>query len=577
MNKFKEAALSRKIGKAEIISLIIYIIGLIIIGIFHEVWFDEAQAWQIARCASIKEILFDIPHYEGHPPLWHLLLAVFAKNGAPVAFTLKAVNTVISASAIAFLLFKSPFPKIVRCGLPFTYFFFYQYGINSRPYCITMLAIFLAAFFYKDRNSQPWRYILALTLLCLSTAYGIILAGGLCLVWTFEIISEKLKNKDLKSAITDKRTHSLLFILISAILLISFIMPKDDTFYGNSIENKSLLDNLTSTYNLINFFCIPFDSWFGIGVDNIYSGLLVIKILYVICGITTWGLLLSFSAANKKLPTFFIPYIFTVSFMAFKYMSNYHIGISALFHIFIFWIIIDENGVPKSPAFITSIAGRINSSAMKKVIINLSILLTVSPVIYSITASYHDIMHNVGCAHFADFIKSNHLEDKKIMVRWKYIEDTEHSVFSNSFEKILADNEIPSKHNKITAHCTYLSGIGSVILPYFDRNILMNFNTDHPEDLYMHYKYKEDSKKFLKEWADKGLPDFILNYCPIDEIYDAKTLDSIKYLPVYKKENVTIFKLNVKEAEDMIYMREDLFDEYPQLHWIYDPKNAQYD
>ena len=163
------------------------------------------------------------------------------------------------------------------------------------------------------------------------------------------------------------------------------------------------------------------------------------------------------------------------------------------------------------------------------------------------------------------------------MVRWKYIEDTEHSVFSNSFEKILAENVIPSKHNKITAHCTYLSGIGSVILPYFDRNILMNFNTDHPEDLYMHYKYKEDSKKFLKEWADKGLPDFILNYCPIDEIYDAKTLDNIKYLPVYKKENVTIFKLNVKEAEDMIYMREDLFDEYPQLHWIYDPKNAQYD
>ena len=35
----------------------------------HEPWFDEAQAWVIARDNSLKDILFFIPHYEGHPPL----------------------------------------------------------------------------------------------------------------------------------------------------------------------------------------------------------------------------------------------------------------------------------------------------------------------------------------------------------------------------------------------------------------------------------------------------------------------------------------------------------------------------
>jgi len=41
---------------------------------FHEPWFDEVQAWMIARCATIKELLTVIPHYEGHPPLWHMIL-----------------------------------------------------------------------------------------------------------------------------------------------------------------------------------------------------------------------------------------------------------------------------------------------------------------------------------------------------------------------------------------------------------------------------------------------------------------------------------------------------------------------
>src|SRR4051812_40575150 len=48
----------------------------------HEPWFDEAQAWLIARDATLWEILGRMS-YEGSPPLWHLLLAPLAKAGAP--------------------------------------------------------------------------------------------------------------------------------------------------------------------------------------------------------------------------------------------------------------------------------------------------------------------------------------------------------------------------------------------------------------------------------------------------------------------------------------------------------------
>ena len=41
---------------------------------FHEIWADEVQAFLIARDASFSEILTVIPHQEGQPVLWHLLL-----------------------------------------------------------------------------------------------------------------------------------------------------------------------------------------------------------------------------------------------------------------------------------------------------------------------------------------------------------------------------------------------------------------------------------------------------------------------------------------------------------------------
>ena len=124
--KFKSWAFSKEHGKCDVITLIIYLLGVCTVSFFHEPWFDEAQSWAIARSGTIKEILFEIPHYEGHPPLWHLILVPFAKLGAPYELSLAAVNIFFMTLAVAVLLFKSPFPKLIRCLLPFNFFLFYQ-------------------------------------------------------------------------------------------------------------------------------------------------------------------------------------------------------------------------------------------------------------------------------------------------------------------------------------------------------------------------------------------------------------------------------------------------------------------
>ena len=129
MNKIRELYIrfnNSKGKKIEIGVLIAYIVLKIIVISFHEPWFDENQAWLIAKSASITDVITKIPHNEGHPPLWHLIIMPFAKAGLPMDLTLKILVSVFTTICIALILFKSPFKRIIRVAIPFTYFFFYH-------------------------------------------------------------------------------------------------------------------------------------------------------------------------------------------------------------------------------------------------------------------------------------------------------------------------------------------------------------------------------------------------------------------------------------------------------------------
>ena len=561
---------SNKKSGVGIAVLLLYISGLVFVTSFHELWFDETQAWLIARCASYKEMLTEVPHYEGHPPLWHLLLSIFAKNGAPVEFTLKALNILFSAVAMALVIFRSPFSKAVKYLLPFTYFFFYHYGVYSRPYSVTMLAVFLSAITYKCRNEHPWRYILSLTLLSLTTAYGLMLSGGLCIVWTVEIILEMLKEKKLRYFWKDKRAHSLCFILAAAVMLIITIIPADDCYYGGAELDMSFIElfKVKSSYETMAI--LPVESWSGtlMGVDGIKDmpSLLIIEI---VCGITAWIGISAVALKNKMFFTFFVPYFLVSGFMAFKYVSAHHLGIGALFHVFIFWIIKEQNGTIKVPGIMSRLHEMLKHSAVRQVVYGALGIVLFMPVVYSVVASVNDVKRQCSITAFADTIRENHLEDKKLFVRWKF--DYEKTESEDGINKYLfCVLEMPSEHEIVKDNKTYLMSDAAILQPYFSRNIFMNFNVDCPDDLYMHYKYKEDSEAVFEKWREKGLPDFIIGYCPIDEVYDEEMLCGVKYLPIQIIEYDFIYKTDSDTAYERLYMREDLFDDYPQFKWIDD-------
>ena len=218
--------------------LILYIAALAFVSAFHEPWFEEAQSWLIAPDASIHDILFYIPHYEGHPPLWHLYLALFAKTGLPYELGIKFAVFPLNALAMGLVLFKAPLPKIYRVAIPFTFYFFFQYGVLSRCYSLLVLGMVLAGLTYAKRNSQPFRFVLSLILVCCASAFGIIFAGGIALVWVIDIIVSKNYPKSFKAFFSDSRFYALLMLLVSALLLVYLILPRPDTFGMNIREGE---------------------------------------------------------------------------------------------------------------------------------------------------------------------------------------------------------------------------------------------------------------------------------------------------------------------------------------------------
>lgn len=161
---------------------------------FHEVWADEVQAFLIARDASLEEIITDIPHQEGQPVLWHLLLkgliAIFG-DGLNITYVSVAVMSV----TVGIFLFCCRVPLIYKILLPFGHYFLYQYNIISRNYCLAYLALILLAVLYDKRHKDIWGYALTLLLLAESTAFLAPTAAALGLFWFSEAYRQTLKNR----------------------------------------------------------------------------------------------------------------------------------------------------------------------------------------------------------------------------------------------------------------------------------------------------------------------------------------------------------------------------------------------
>lgn len=552
--KFKSWAFSKEHGKCDVITLIIYLLGVCTISFFHEPWFDEAQAWAIARSGTIKEILFEIPHYEGHPPLWHLILVPFAKLGAPYELSLAAVNIFFMTLAVAVLLFKSPFPKLIRCLLPFNFFLFYQYGVISRPYCILVLAIFLAAVCYKNRNEHPVKYLLCLTLMCAIHSMGIIIAGAFCIVWLCEIFAEKYRAGKLVTVFKDKRCWLMASLLILVLLIIVEIFPHYNTYTPSSSNTDELFSFNFSISTLLRFMLIITEATVGQmppGPQYIYDYISLIPLcalsffLFALCCILF--------CKNKKLSIFLLTYTLFASFCVLLYSSVHHMGLVMILLIYLFWIILDENGRIELPKFFVSLYNSVGN-ALKIAIKIIAFLPLIVPITWTGASSYLDIRYPYWLNEAADFIKEYDLEDYRILSPWtqELVEDPED--VRGVDEATLDWEDYP-----------LINGIAVALDPYFDYNVFYNFNIDDPEQTFQWHKSttEEENEEIFAKWREQGPPDVVLDRCQITKVYpdiDVNDYVAVKRIEVYKP-----YKFKTDKQYITIYVTKDLFNKIGTL------------
>lgn len=570
----------RILGKLpEVIVLFVYAAAHLGMALVHEPFFDEAEAWQIARSVSLRTLFLETTHYEGHPPLWHLILMPLAKAGAPYELSLTLVSLLFMGTAVFLILWYAPFPRLVRLMLPFTYFFFYQYGVISRVYCVMTLAFVLLAMAYRRKNECPGRYVAVLIFLCMTMAYGLIIAGGLAIVWLWEIWNESWckqeehGNKDvrgrrkqeswdeqgnrsggrklgelLRGCVADRRIWWLAVLLAAAVGVLWMIMPRVDTYAMASADSNSQTNSLAVRL-LYTFLVLPADavltdtysdsiilSWASLPAYALASGAVV--------GLLIWCLFLYYGRRKGTLLLLVLPYSLFAAFSAVVYISLHHIGIGLLYFVFWCWVSIetDLSGDREKDA-IEEISHRDGMERkLRGAAFFLGTLAMAVSLFWTATACVLDINKNYAFGrNEAAFIKEHHLDRYRMMSGWTLELD--------------ADGGITAVDINMCDQAVNLA-------PYFEHNLFFNFNGGKDDRNYItHIRLsEEETNRQYEQWRQGGEPQVLWMSPDLSAVY-GDTVRWQDYAQVYRGRAERVWKAGTDYTESSIYVRRELLEE----------------
>ena len=174
----RPAGVVRRVLTLPNILTVLYLVvgGVMVVG--HALWRDEAQAFLIARdSSSIGELIYNL-RFEGHPPLWHLLLWVLTRvTQRPEA--MQWLHLAMGATTVWVVARWAPFPRIAKVLFAFGYYPLFEYGVIARNYQLfLLLSVVFCAVWVRDRRAYL-RLGVILGLMAMSHVCGTILAAGL--------------------------------------------------------------------------------------------------------------------------------------------------------------------------------------------------------------------------------------------------------------------------------------------------------------------------------------------------------------------------------------------------------------
>jgi hypothetical protein len=383
LNPRKDAGFDR--GDAVVLALYG---GVLAWAIPHHVqWLDEAQAWLIARDSSLYDLLFRRLHYEGAPALWPLLLWMVARLHLPYA----AINWLSGCFGFAgtYLLLRfSPFPRIVRWLLPFTFFLQYQYAVIARPYALFPFLMFALCAVYVLPRPKPILFALVAGLMVNVGLHGAVLSGMFSLLYLYDLYTLHrtphpiLSNRRVAAAIA-------LFALLST-MAVAVAMPAPDVAFAGISERTqgkvhSALLKLMPQQEKLPGFAPPLDPPFpeqpaptpGLGPIQSYvwrmahTGPRIFRLMWnaqlvpaisIACfPIARSNLLaISFLAAftlwlwSRRRLRLILPFVLGIRLCSRVHMDDHHTGLFLIALIAAAWIALAAPTVRRGPAWIES-------------------------------------------------------------------------------------------------------------------------------------------------------------------------------------------------------------------------------
>jgi hypothetical protein len=371
----------------NVIILVTFIVIAIFVGAHHEPWADEAQAWLIARDASVSDIILNLERYEGTPPLWHLILKCLIKLGYQYEY-LYLISIFFVSLGFGIVLFKLKLPISIKILLPFTYFFLYEYTIKARNYCLILPTLAMVAVIYEERNDKPYIYNFWLGVLASISLHTALISGILFLFEIIEIGKDMLLDKK-KFKDSYKNIIACILLIFLYLFIIFCCMPASDAYVAITITNLKLDKNLP--LRLIKLVIKMLEA-FTVNRADKDMKLYIIGLIYF--------LLLNYLIIrkNKKKILFLSIFISEVLFILFIRATDHHVGL--ILYTFLFALYLVRDGI---------------SVSSKKLLIIMLCVMFIIQIFWSILTIIPEIEYNFCAAKdVAAYLKTLDYKNMKI-------------------------------------------------------------------------------------------------------------------------------------------------------------------